>query len=146
MTTTLSLLNQFPVTIEGRKAFIERAAFEIAHGSREPIKSVFVIDTIIKTLEGIKKHFAVKQAFDNEVDKYPEKTIEFDGFSVTKASRTTWDYSHDDVWRDLKKKLEAREQLMVEVSKHLKPLFDSDGVEIPPAISKTTDFTQIKIK
>lgn len=143
---TLQKLEQLPSTKEEREEFAEKAVNEILAGDYPIIEAVALINTIKGAFDAILKNPKIVYSMQTELDKYKEKTIDFNSFSVTKALRTTWNFEHDPVWKELKEQLSNREEAMKLAAKSLDPMFDSDGVEITPAASKTAEYYTIKLK
>lgn len=77
------------------------------------------------------KTLVEEEALD-EIDKYPEKTIELDGFSVTQTSGGRYSYKEDGEWKELEKNKKNREKQMQQAYKTEGELV-IDGEVIPPA-------------
>lgn len=143
---TLQKLQQLPSTKAEQKAFAESAVNEILAGDYGIIEAVALINAIKGAFDAILKDPKIVNTMQTELSKYPEKTIEFHNFTVTKAERTTWNYEHDPVWQELKQRLTNREEAMKLAAKSIDKMFDSEGSEIPPATSKTAEYFTIKLK
>ena len=144
--STLQKLQQLPSTKAEQKAFAESAVNEILAGDYGIIEAVALINAIKGAFDQILKDPKIVNTMKTELSKYPEKTIEFQNFTVTKAERTTWNYEHDPVWNELKQRLTNREEAMKLAAKSIDKMFDSEGSEIPPAVSKTAEYHTIKLK
>lgn len=143
MENILSNITALPGTKREQAIFIDRAVQELLSGNYDLINMAVLFDTVKKTLEKIMQDQQVKQALESELMKYPGKTIEFGSFSITKGSRTTYDYSNDHVWTDLKSQLANREALLKAVKG---TIYEDDGVVITPPASKINEFITIKLK
>ena len=143
---TLQKLQQLPSTKAEQKAFAESAVNEILAGDYGIIEAVALINAIKGAFDAILKDPKIVNTMQTELSKYPEKTIEFHNFTVTKAERTTWNYEHDPVWQELKQRLTNREEAMKLAAKSIDKMFDSEGSEIPPPTSKTAEYFTIKLK
>ena len=74
-----------------------------------------------------------------------EKHIAF-GIEITPVSgRTMIQYQEDEVWQELKNKLQQREELLKVALKSDETIYDSDGVEVPKVnVKYASDSLQIK--
>jgi hypothetical protein len=143
---TLQRLYGLPSTKAEQKTFAHKAVNEILAGDYDPVEAVALINAIKGAFDQILKDPKIVNTMQTELSKYPEKTIEFQNFTVTKAERTTWNYEHDPVWNELKQRLTNREEAMKLAAKSIDKMFDSEGSEIPPATSKTAEYHTIKLK
>jgi hypothetical protein len=143
---TLQKLQQLPSTKAEQKAFAESAVNEILAGDYGIIEAVALINAIKGTFDQILKDPKITYSIQSELDKYKEKTIDFNSFTITKAQRTTWAFDSDPVWQELKQRLTNREEAMKLAAKSIDKMFDSEGSEIPPATSKTAEYFTIKLK
>ena len=143
MTKALSIISQLPATKREQAIFVEKAVNEILAGDAD-IKAVYVLmDTIKKTFEAIQKDPKIKNVMEQEMSKYPEKTADFGTFTITKGQRTSYDFSNDARWVELKKELTEREGLLKAVKGKI---YDDDGVELTAPISTVSEFLTIKLK
>ena len=143
---TLQKLQQLPSTKAEQKAFAESAVNEILAGDYGIIEAVALINAIKGTFDQILKDPKIVYSIQSELDKYKEKTIDFSSFTITKAQRTTWKFDVDPVWQELKQRLTNREEAMKLAAKSIDKMFDSEGSEITPATSKTSEYFTIKLK
>lgn len=77
------------------------------------------------------------------------KSFVFSGVEFsTRSGYAQYNYEEDDIYRDLKSKLEARKKLLDTVAKGGDTLYDVDGVEIPKVSIKgyTKDSLTVKFK
>lgn len=142
----IAKIRSLPSTKKEMKQFVAHAVAEIVSGEYSVIEIAGMLDIVKKTMDAILKEPAVKAEIDRAVSMYPEKTVDFGTFSITKATRTTWDYKHDLNWVAIKKELEERESAMQFAATQPGPIFDQDGVEIPKAIRKDTDYLTFRLK
>jgi hypothetical protein len=144
MERALNTLSVLPVTKSGIEMFAGQIIEDITEGNYSPIKFEIYRKSIEKVLEIVSKDESVKNLLQNELDKYPEKTIQFDGLELTKSTKTNYDYSQDFVCAELDKKLKERKELL----KALKdPLADTvTGEILYPPIKTYSYFTTVKFK
>lgn len=85
----------------------------------------------------------IKDEIKNHLPK--EKHTAF-GIEITPVSgRTMIQYQEDEVWQDLKNKLQQREELLKVALKSDETIYDSDGVEVPKVnVKYASDSLQIK--
>jgi hypothetical protein len=85
----------------------------------------------------------IKDEIKNHLPK--EKHIAF-GIEITPVSgRTMIQYQEDEVWQELKNKLQQREELLKVALKSDETIYDSDGVEVPKVnVKYASDSLQIK--
>jgi len=114
-------INTLPSNKKEFELFINSAKTEILSGNQNPLHiagMLKIMEKIVKELQGDEE---IKHYFEDEVDKYPEKTIQFENFKITKTGRTTKDYSicNDKVYNDLnfelnkiKEQIKAREKML----------------------------------
>ena len=104
---------------------------------------VTTLARISKIFEAIKAEGFIKETMQNLAnEKY-----EVNGYIVEPHSTAKYDYSSCDVWKDLKRQISEREGLMKAAAKSVHPIYDNEGVEIPPATktgSESFKLTQIK--
>lgn len=83
---------------------------------------------------------------DAEVRKHlPEENFEHLGVKFSYASGgDTINYKDDEVWANLKKKLDQRQELLKTALKSDELIFDSEGVEVPK-VSTTARKSSIRI-
>lgn len=90
------------------------------------------------------------EAFCKELRKQIQlKDKSFKAFGVEFSLSNTgdrYDYDQDDVYKKLKDQLKEREDLLKLALKSSKPLYDSDGVEVPKVGVKTFGSEVIKLK
>ncbi len=85
----------------------------------------------------------IKDEIENNLPK--EKHTAF-GIEITPVSgRTMIQYQEDEVWQDLKNKLQQREELLKVALKSDETIYDSDGVEVPKVnVKYASDSLKIK--
>jgi hypothetical protein len=99
------------------------------------------------TISAIRKDERVKNCIQSEVQKYSEKTIVFGDYEITKSQRTTYDYSNDITWVELKEKIKQREELLKAINPSITEIADSKtGEMLMPPLKKQSDYLTIKYK
>lgn len=109
----LSVLSQFSDE-SNRKQFVEKLKSEVLSGIYEPLDCEIMLKSVEDTIKEIRKDKDVENAKFNHADKWSEKTFEYKGFSITKSSKSTYDYSGcgDEILNDLlTKKAEIEESI-----------------------------------
>ena len=141
----LSVIRTMPTTKREQAIFVEKAKNEILSGEVDITEIACFLDTVAKTFELIQKDSEVRAAIEGELSKYPEKTVMYGSHSITKGVRTSYSYDHDDVWRNTKEALKQREEMMQLAAKANGTIYDDEGVEIPPAASKQSEYLSFKL-
>lgn len=143
METTLQTISILPETKREQAIFVEKMKAEILNGDTF-IPDVFAkLKFIADTFEKVLKDDDLKKALENELSKYPEKTINLDGYSVSKVNRTTYDYSTDPIWVELENKKKEREAFLKALKTNV--VCPDTGLVITPVASKVTESFTFKI-
>lgn len=109
-----SALTLLPSSKEERAVFVKRCIDEILEGNRNPIDVEIQLKSLEKVIKEIRENEQIKEAIQNEADKYSEKTFNFKGIEITKACKPTYNYSvcgHSEYNRLVKRKKELEEIL-----------------------------------
>lgn len=130
------LTSNLPIQIEGlSKAGIEKLSetivLSVDDGNENAGELYLKLDFLKKSIEKSMKQ--IKDGAIEELNKY-DKGQTLLGVEVGIMTKGKPSYSHNPVWTDKKKELTAIEDAMKLVSKTEEKIFDSEGVEIPPAI------------
>ena len=141
----LSVIKLMPTTKREQALFVEKTKSIILSGEVDITEIACIADTIVKTFDLILKDSEVRAAIEAELSKYPEKTVMYGSHSITKGVRTSYSYDHDDVWRKAKEALKQREEVMQLAAKAKGTIYDNEGVEIPPAASKQSEYLTFKL-
>lgn len=120
------------------KAFIKEKAAEVINialeGEVNPLKIKIACKTAIEYFSQIDA--GIKDAALTEAAKFGKSTELLNAKIEVRNTATTYDYSNDPVWVELKNKIKEREKLMVQALKTKGILFDEEGIEVPKAIEK----------
>jgi len=139
----LELIRSLPSTKTEQTIFVQKAVNELLAGDFDLVEAYVMLDTIKKSFEAIQKDEKIKYLVSQEAAKYPEKTIDFGNYSITKGQRTNYDFSNDPRWVELKKELTDREAMLKTIRGKI---YDEDGVELTAPISTVSEFLTIKLK
>jgi len=135
--TALGTIKVLPETKREQAIFVEKLKMEILSGN-EFVPDCFArLKFIIDTFDKVIKDEAVRLALENELSKYPEKTINFDGYSVTKVNRTVYDYSTDPIWVELENKKKEREAFLKALKSNV--VCPETGLVMTPVASKISE-------
>lgn len=147
MEQAVAQFSSFPQNPKERGFFVEKCVDEITSGNRNPIDFEIMLKNLEDTISAIRKDERVKSAINSEVQKYAEKSFLFGDYEITKSSRTTYDYSNDETWVNLKEQLKKREELLKAINPKVDEIADSKTGEIlNPPIKKQSDYLTIKYK
>ncbi len=149
MDTAISNLTVLPLSKDERKDFVAKVAREVDGGLIDPIKLAVYLKSIEETVKSLKSHYQIKDAIQDEADKYPEKNFHAFGAEITKTGRTTYDYLRcdDEVWDDLMRQLNDLKALIKARETTLKTGVDpSTGETFKPPLAKKTEFLKIDLK
>jgi hypothetical protein len=155
MESAITQFTYLPETKAERETFVQMCVDEIKSGERDPLELEIMLKNMEETINAIRKHPEVKELVMDEALKYPEKTFEFKGVTVTKSSRSTYSYDecNDSILFDLKAKEKELKQGIKDRENFLKGI--KPGMEIAdvrtgemliPPKQTTSDFLTIKLK
>jgi hypothetical protein len=135
--TALAELFRLPETKAQRETFVAACVDEILSGMHNPLNIEIQLKNLEETIKAIRANDQVKDCIHNELNKYAEKTFDYNGVTFTKKQSTRYDYSEDSKWCLLNNQIKAHEALL----KNLKePVADTETGEVyQPAIKKSTD-------
>ena len=136
-----AVLNIVPTSEAETQALAKQLLEYVDNGDYNPLQMECVLNRLIKVIEYVRDNENYKNAVAFETAKYAENKFSFHRFSIAKGQRTTYEYKGDYLWMELDAKKKARETLLKSIKE---PMFDNDGVQIIPAIKKTTDYLTIK--
>jgi len=121
--TTLSALTEFNDKIQDVVTAVE-------NGDINGLDAFIVFK---KLEDAFKRAKAVIEEYaNNEADKYNEKSFTINGFNITKKDGSQrLQYNEDDICLKLSEQLKERQELVKLATKSSKPVYDSDGVEVP---------------
>ena len=148
METALSQFSVLPSTRQQRTEFVEKAVNEILSGNIDPLKADAILKGAEDTIGEIRKNNRVKLAVQESADKYHEKTFEAFGYTITKSSRSTYDYKGidpvlDDLYGQMEKLKETIKAREATVKSGLDP---ATGETFSPVKFTTTEILSYKLK
>jgi hypothetical protein len=149
METALSYIRLLPLTKEQRQTFAEKAIHEILSGQYNPLEVEVWLKSVEETINQIRKDRSVMMAIQNEVDNHHGKTFEAFGAAITKAQRTTKDYSGcgDPVWERLNSDMESIKSQMKAREAMLDTGVNPETGEVfSKPETKVTEYLKIQIK
>lgn len=147
MEQAVAQFSNFPQNPKERGFFVEKCVDEITSGNRNPLDFELMLKNLEDTISAIRKDERVKNCIQSEVQKYSEKTIVFGDYEITKSQRTTYDYSNDSTWVELKEKIKQREELLKAINPSITEIADSKtGEMLMPPLKKQSDYLTIKYK
>ena len=123
----LSTLN--PKPIEQQLQDLEGA---ILNGWVNPIDGILAVKKFQSLLDKLKKN--INDSAIVELRSYPQGFEGQDGKVELRNSASRWSFKHIDVWNEKKKELSAIEELAKAAHNTGETIYDSEGVEISPAI------------
>ena len=105
---TPDLLANVPLTKEGLTQLATVIVKGVLDGDKNALEVDIQLRYLAELVDMIRKHALMKREVQDEADKYPEKTFDAYGATVTKTLRTTYSYDvcRDSVWGDLFKRIE----------------------------------------
>jgi len=138
---TLSVINLLPSTKEQVKSFASDIISQVKEGALNPLTLKAQLKFIEKTISEVDK--GIKDEFMNEAAKYG-KSFEYKGWKIEAIeSGTTYDYSSDMIWCDLKEKIKERETFLKSLKEPL-VVVDTDTGETstfyPPVKRSTSTY------
>ena len=144
METALSVIKLMPASRDQQTEFVKQLLSFVLDGEVNPLEMEVYLKSMDDVIKSVRKDVNFKGELLNEVDKYPGKTFDFRNAVITKASRSTYNYSEDTEWKDLDRKKKARETMLKGLSK---PVVDPDtGEYINPPSKKQSEYLKIQYK
>jgi hypothetical protein len=126
-----------------------KAVQEILSGDINPLETAIKLKAFEEILKSLKENLSIKNYILEEASKYPEKTFDAYGASITKAKRTTYDFTMcgDQVYAELmaqmdqlKKVIKAREEV---IKAGVDPV---TGETFLPPKTETSEYLTIKFQ
>ncbi len=154
METAISQFTYLPANKAERETFVQMCVDEITSGFRNPLELEIMLKNLEETVSAIRKHPEVKESIQIEAEKYKEKTFKAFGCTITKTSRTTYDFTscNDSVYIDLKEQetkakesLKERENFLKTIKPGTAIANTETGEELFPPTTSTTEFLTIKL-
>jgi hypothetical protein len=147
MEQAVAQFSNFPQNPKERSFFVEKCVDEITSGNRNPLDFELMLKNLEDTISSIRKDERVKNSIQDEVQKYSEKSFMFGDYEITKSQRTTYDYSNDETWVELKEQIKKREELLKAINPKVDEIADGKtGAMINPPLKKQSDYLTIKYK
>ncbi len=100
MENALSTIKLLPATKSELKNYSQKVKSEILSGHYNALEVAGMLKAMEELVKALRSDKDIKDAINDEAEKYPEKTIEMTNFKVTKTSRSTKDYSGIDTVLD----------------------------------------------
>jgi hypothetical protein len=149
--SAIAELKRMPSSKSEIATFVQSAKNEILSGDQNPLVLDIQLKAMEEVIKQVRKDNDVKFAILNELNKYPEKTVEFMGVCFQKKNTTRYTYAVDSKWRELNAKMEALKaemKLHEDLIKTIKePLFNAEtGEEITPALKHSEGTYSITFK
>jgi hypothetical protein len=98
---------------------------------------------ILNLFERVQKGVKESETLKETMTKMANEKVEINGFRIEPHTATTYEYT-DAVYLELKEKAKQREALMKAAMNTT--IFDEDGIQIEPAIKKTTESYKLTLK
>ena len=117
------------------KKVIDSLTNDVVMGMRNPLEVYKIFLEAENSLKKAKE--IIKEDAMIEWDKYEEKTVEFQGYSISKIQSARYDYNHIEAWKNQKEKLsliEEKAKLANQLGESV--VIESTGEIIQPAIKK----------
>lgn len=142
MDNATSLISQFALTETQIKKFADKVADEVESGQYNPLQVELNLKAMEKAIKEVRNRIEVDISL--EAGKYDEKVINLGGARIEKKQRTSYDFSRDTKWQELKKKIKDREQMLRNLSQ---PVADPEtGEMIQPAMFTVTPYRAIYLE
>ena len=147
METAVQQFNTLPTTPQQVEAFAEKLRTELNSGIFNPLDLLVAKKAIDSVFEIIKDD--LKTNVETEASKWAEKSFSYHGVTITKGSKSTYDYSvckHPEYDR-LTKRIKELEAYLKTLSKSTPMLDEETGelITINPPLKKVSDFVSAKI-
>ncbi len=146
MSRAISIINNIPSNKAGIKLFADALVTGVMDGEADPLEIRAKIDAIEKIIKAVKDDVSFRDAVLDQADLHAEKTFDFQGIKFTKAESAKYDYSDDEVWKDLKIKegLIANDRKNREnILKALKEPTEIEGVLCNPPAKQSTSYVRV---
>lgn len=142
---TLQLLSNLPTTKNEIEEIVNKTVDLIHSGEENPIQCEVALKSMEEIIKRVREQ--IREYVVIELDKY-EKTFEYNGVSVTKSQRHTYDFStcNDSVWHELNEQLTTLKDMIKQRENALKAGFSFDGEILQKPSFATSEFITIKFK
>jgi hypothetical protein len=136
-----TVLNIVPTSGAETNAIAKQLVEYVDNGDYNPLQMACILNRLQNIIDAVKDNETYKKAVAAEVSKYAESKFSFQRFSIQKSQNVRYEYKGDYVWNDLNAKIKARETFLKTITE---PTFDGEGIQVMPAIKKSTDTLTIK--
>ena len=113
------------------KKVIQSIQDDVDLGYKNALEAYKILTEAEKLIKEVKASI-LDQAID-EYEKYGEKTVEYNGFKISKTQSARYDYKHIAAWADLKGQLTNVEELAKLAEKQGKAIVLDTGEFVDPA-------------
>lgn len=140
-----------PSTKDQVKAFTAKAKASILEGNEDPVKIAIQLAGLEKVLKELRGDDKIRETICEELMKYERGTTEVNGAKVEIAEvGVRYDYQDDHVLQELAQKKLSIDNAIKERQEMIKGLkasvYDQDGIEIKPAVRRSTTSYKVTIK
>lgn len=138
-------LRSVPFTLSGIRSMADRFVEQTLSGEVDVLEGEMVRKSLETFLKLVKEHPHYRRAVLNEASRYPGKTFTHGDASITRSSRTTYDYKDcgDSVWNELDRQKREREEFLKSL---VEPVFlESTGEEVHPPSRSTTEYLTVTL-
>jgi len=154
MENAIAQFTYLPATKAERETFVQMCVDEITSGARNPLQLEIMLKNLEETVNAIRKHPEVKEAIQAEAEKFTEKTFKVYGCSVTKANRTSYDFTQcqDSTWerlnsqkQSISEQLKDRENFLKAIKPGMSVADPDTGEVIYPPSWTSSEYLTIKL-
>lgn len=140
----LELVKIIPSTVQQQTDLTRRFISMATSGDINPIEVELYLKALESVIDNVRKDIDYKYAVNSEADKYSEKKFSVGSALVERSSKTTYDYSQDSTWAELKKKLSEREAMLKGLpSEMVDP--ETGEIATPPS-KKISEFLKVSFQ
>ena len=152
---TPDLLANVPLTKEGLTQLATVIVKGVLDGDKNALEVDIQLRYLAELVDMIRKHALMKREVQDEADKYPEKTFDAYGATVTKTQRSDFDYSQcdDSVWNQIIKDIlilndqrKRRETFLKSLGGDSCAVNEETGELINPPLKQSSDSLRISLK
>ena len=148
MDNALSTIRLLPATKKELKTYKEKVKTEVLSGQYNALEVAGMLKAMEELTKALRSDGEIKTAIQEEAGKYPEKTIDYGNFKITKADRRKKDFSgidpvYDEMVRErasLDAQIKAREAV---IESGVDP---ATGETFPPVPFETISVISVSLK
>jgi len=142
MERAISVIKDFGLSKDQIDQFVSQVLNDIHNHDGDVLSTAICLSAMESVIKKIRA--GIKELIILESDKYQEKTFDYQGAVITKASRATYDFTKTDKWNELSEAKKELEKVMKSITR---PMADADtGEIIYPAQKNISESISIKIK